>query len=171
MMHRQRSSVAHAVAMTLVVLVGGLLLAGALGGCSEKSQPPDGASTPPVNTDAGGTKFCDFKAGEETAPVKVEAFYPGRHEDTLAAVKSLSETFPGKVCVEIVDWRREEGLKRRQDAGLSCAGVMINGTNAFDLEIDGKKTKVLFERGIDGQWTKAELEAAVRQLLPPEKKE
>jgi hypothetical protein len=111
------------------------------------------------------TEYCDYKGGPETAAVKVVAYYPGRHEDTLAAVKRLLETFPKDVSVEIVDWRRPDGLKRRDESGLTCAGVTINSRNAFDLEMDGKTAKVLFVRGIDGEWTEPDLVAAVKQEL------
>jgi hypothetical protein len=140
-------------------------------GCSKQDRSPPPAlapKVPPIATVPGGgaagtTDFCDFKGGPETAAVKVVAFYPGRHEDTLAAVKRLLETFPKDVNVEIVDWRRPEGLKRRDESGLTCAGVTINGKNAFDLEVDGKTAKVLFVRGIDGEWTEADLVATVKQ--------
>ena len=147
-------------------------------GCSKQKQGEQADVTPPAGEAAEtggmaqaqggaatGVQYCDFTGGPADAKVKVEAYYPGRHEDTLAAVKSLLETFPGKVKVEIVDWRREEGLKRRDAAGLVCAGVMINDKNAFEVEVDGKTNKVLFVRGLDGEWTKADLEAAVRKEL------
>ena len=139
-------------------------------GCSKPKQ--EQAATPPAGEGgmgaaaAGdGVQYCDFKGGPADAKVKVEAYYPGRHEDTLAAIKALLETFPDKVQVEIVDWRREEGLRRRDATGLVCAGVVINDKNTFDLEIDGKPSKVLFVRGLGGEWTNADLEAAVRKEL------
>ncbi len=146
-----------------------LVLVLAATGCTKKKRTaPPPASNSEETT--GSMKLCNFAAGPKTAPVKVVAFYPGRHQDTLAAVKSLINTFPGKVRVEIVDWRTEDGLKRRDAAGLSCAGVVINGKNAFDLVENGKKVKVLFVRGIDGEWTKKDLEAAVRQVLDETKR-
>jgi hypothetical protein len=39
--------------------------------------------------------------------------------------------------------------------------VTVNGKNAFDLVLDGRSEKVLFVRGIDGEWTEAQLNAAV----------
>jgi len=144
-----------------ILLSGAMLLIAGCGkrGGSEAAGPPQPPSA------AGGMQLCNFIGGPEDAPVKVEAYYPGRHEDTLAAVKSLLKTFPGKVRVEIVDWRTEEGMRRRDACGLTCAGVMINGKNAFELEVNGQKRKVLFVRGINGEWTKEDLEAAVRQEL------
>lgn len=146
-----------------------LVLVGA--GCSKQDQAPTAPApspkVPPIAQVPGGAAgtmdYCDFKGGPDAAAVKVVAFYPGRHEDTLAAVKRLLETFPKDVSVEIVDWRRPDGLKRRDESGLTCAGVTINGRNAFDLEVDGKTAKVLFVRGIDGEWTEADLVAAVKQ--------
>ena len=135
----------------------------ALTGCGRKSGTS--GAQPPAAPAGGGMKLCNFIGGPEDAPVKVEAYYPGRHEDTLAAVKDLLKIFPGKVRVEIIDWRTEEGMKRRDACGLTCAGVMINGKNAFELEVNGQKRKVLFVRGINGEWTKDDLIAAVRQEL------
>jgi hypothetical protein len=139
----------------------------AAGGCSKAPDGDDDAKTPtpPPASSVEETEYIDFKAGPDEAPVTVVAFYPGGHADTIAAVKSLLGTFEGRVRVEIVDWRHEEGMRKRSDAGLTCAGVAVNGTFAFDLETNGKPTKVLLLRGIDGEWTKAELEAAVRQEL------
>jgi uncharacterized protein YbjT (DUF2867 family) len=106
-------------------------------------------------------EFCDFRGGPPEALVKVVAYYPGGHEDTLAAVKRLIGKHKGLVSVEVVDWRRKEGAARRERAGLTCAGVTVNGKNAFDLVLDGRSEKVLFVRGIDGEWTEAQLNAAV----------
>jgi len=44
--------------------------------------------------------------------------------------------------------------------------LIENGVpNPAELEMDGKKTRVLFHRGIGGDWTRADLEAAVRREL------
>jgi hypothetical protein len=137
-------------------------------GCSKReAAPPPSKAAPPVASQPApaGTEYCDFKGGPDNAAVKVVAYYPGRHEDTLAAVKRLLEAFPQVVSVEIVDWRRPEGLKRRDADGMTCAGVIINGKNAFDLEMQGKTAKVLFVRAIDGEWTEEDLIAAVKQEL------
>jgi len=131
-------------------------------GCS-RSDEPQAAAAPATAPD--GMQYCDFKAGPEDASVKVVAFYPGRHEDTLAAVKGLVDLFPGKVAVEIVDWRHAEGLRRRDAADLTCAGITINGKNVFELEIDGRTTHVMFIRGLGGEWTDEDLRAAVKQQL------
>lgn len=132
-------------------------------GCSRNDEKPEQAKV--AQTAPEGMQYCDFKSGPEDAAVKVVAFYPGRHEDTLEAVKNLLNVFPGKVAVEIVDWRHAEGLRRRDEAGLTCAGVVINGKNVFELQIDGKTANVMFIRGIDGEWTAGELQAAVKQQL------
>ena len=114
----------------------------------------------------GQGEFCDFKSGPDGAKVKVEAYYPGRHEDTLAAVKSLLATFPGQVQVEIIDWRRPEGATRRDAAGLTCAGIVINGKNTIELNADGKElVRARFVRSVGGEWTKDDLESAVRQEI------
>jgi hypothetical protein len=153
-----------------MTLIGGLgvavLTVGLLSGCSRKDSDAESqAAAAAAPQETTQMELCDFSAGPEDAKVNVVAFYPGRHEDTLAAVKKLLKTFPDTVHVEIVDWRTEEGMKRRDEAGLTCAGVTINGKNAFEVEIDGKTNKVLFVRGIDGEWTEADLVAAVQQEL------
>lgn len=131
-------------------------------GCSrDEGGEGTAATAPPAAPD--GMEYCDFKSGPADAAVEVVAFYPGRHEDTLDAVRNLLEVFPGQVRVEIVDWRHAEGLRRRDAAGLICAGVVINGKNVFDLEVGGRTSKVMFIRGLDGEWTAEELQAAVRQ--------
>jgi hypothetical protein len=142
-----------------------LALVFALSGCG-KGGPPQAAGAGPApgappGVPVGKMDLCDFKAGPESAPVRVVAFYPGRHEDTLAAVKGLLQKFPDQVSVQIVDWRTQEGAAARDQAGLSCAGITINGKNAVELTIDGKTEKVMFIRGIDGDWTGAQLLAAV----------
>lgn len=153
-------------------MAGAVLIAAALviAGCG-KSKSTAGSDTDgarlvgPPSAVGGAMQLCNFKDGPADAPVKVQAFYPGRHPDTLAAVKALVKKYPGKVQIEIIDWRTEDGMKRRDAAGLSCAGVVINGKNAFELEVNGNKSKVLFVRGMDGEWTEADLEAAVKQTL------
>ena len=145
----------------------GLVLTLLVGGCPKReAAPPDPTrAAPPVASQPapGASEFCDFKGGPDTAAVKVVAYYPGRHEDTIAAVKRLLAAFPEDASVEVVDWRRPEGLKRRDASGLTCAGVTINGKNAFDVELQGKMAKVLFVRAIDGEWTEEDLIAAVKQ--------
>lgn len=147
----------------------GLIAAGAMlvgAGCGKGRTSADAAKAAPHGQAAapatGQMEFCDSKQGPENAPVKVVAFYPGRHEDTLAAVKGLVQKFPDQISVEIVDWRRKEGMERRDQAGLTCAGVTINGKNAFDLTVEGRTEKVMFIRGINGDWTEAQLVAAVQ---------
>jgi len=42
------------------------------------------------------------------------------------------------------------------------AGITVNGRNAFDLTVDGRTEKVMFIRGMDGDWTEAQLQAVVK---------
>ena len=138
------------------LLLPALALALAVSGCKKEDKP---AAEKPA-------AYCDFAEGPEAAPVKVVAYYPGGHEDTLAAIKDLLGQYPGKVHVQIVDWRHEEGRKLRDAAQLSCAGVTINGKNVFELERDGKKDSIAFTRGLSkGDWKAEDLKAAVEQEL------
>lgn len=144
-----------------VVAAAMLVLAGCGKGRTSADAPKAAAGGHAGDT-TGQMQFCDAKEGPVDAPVKVVAFYPGRHEDTLAAVRRLLEVAPGKVSIEIVDWRHKEGMERRDQAGLTCAGITVNGRNAFDLTVDGRTEKVMFIRGMDGDWTEAQLQAVVK---------
>jgi hypothetical protein len=131
-------------------------------GCKKKDATTDVA--PPADQEK--VQYCDFEGGPADAPVKVVAYYPGGHEETLAAVKALLEQYPDKVHVQIVDWRREEGRKLRGEAGLSCAGITIDGKNVIEIDRDGKKDSVAFQKGLSkGEWTVADLKTAVDQEL------
>jgi hypothetical protein len=135
-------------------------------GCSKNDQDENQAGPGgPGGTPDCGFKECGLKAGPKDALVKVVAFYPGGHEDTIAAVNGLLKAFPEDVSIQFVDWRHPEGIKDREAAGLGCAGVTINGKNAYDINVDGKVLKVLFERGIGGEWTGEDLTAAVKQEI------
>ena len=135
-----------------------------LAGCGKGRTSADAPKAAGVHAGdgTGQMQFCDAKEGPADAAVKVVAYYPGRHEDTLAAVRRLLEVAPGKVSIEIVDWRHKEGMARRDQAGLTCAGITVNGRNAFDLTVDGRTEKVMFIRGLDGDWTEAQLQAVVK---------
>ena len=125
-------------------------------------EPP---STPSATVRQADDALIDYKDGPEDAKVKIVAYFPGYHEDTLAAVKAMRSLAPAQVQVEVVDWRSEAGLRRLRATGLSFAGITINGKSAFELNVDGQRRRVLFVRGIGGEWTRADLEAAVRQEL------
>lgn len=136
----------------------------AVAGCGKREQTTDVA--PPQNATTDPVQYCDFVGGPENAPVQVVGYYPGEHAETIAALKDLLTSYPDKVRVQIVDWRREEGRKLRDAAGLSCAGVTINGNNVLKIDHDGKVDSVAFTRGLTkGDWTVEDLKAAVDQEL------
>ena len=139
-------------------------------GCSKKDQDGEAAIAPGGAAPDCGFKECGLKEGPKDALVKLVAYYPGGHGDTIAAVKGMRKTFPADVSVEFVDWRHPEGIAKREKAGLGCAGVTINGKNTYDLDVDGKVLKVLFQRGIDSEWTADDLTAAVKQEIAALKK-
>ncbi|MBT7166346.1 MAG: hypothetical protein HN904_26425 [Victivallales bacterium] len=142
----------------------------AVTGCKkEQDQPAGDATTNPAEMAAnagGGVEYCDFAAGPEAAPIKVVAYYPGGHEETLATVKALLKQYPDKVHVRVVDWRHEEGRALKKAAGLSCAGVTINGNHIIEIARDGKKESISFTKGLSkGEWAVEDLKAAVDQEL------
>ena len=133
-------------------------------GCGKK--PAEQAANVDTAPPAAAESYCDFVGGPEDAIVKVVGYYPGEHEETIAVLKELLTSFPGKVRVQIVDWRHEEGRKLRNEANLSCAGVTINGNNVMEIQHGEKTDSVAFTRGLSkGDWTAEDLKAAVEQEL------
>jgi len=144
----------------------------AITGCKkpqEQEQPTGDATTNPAEKAANagsGKEYCDFTGGAADAPVKVKAYYPGGHVETLAAIKALLKQYPGKVHVQIIDFRPEEGRALRKTAGLTCAGVTINDDFIIEIDRDGKKESVSFTKGLSkGEWAVEDLKAAVDQEL------
>lgn len=160
-----KNALAPIVLICIAVVVAALVVFQARKGNNQNGK---NAQTPPG---VGGADFIkggpsiDWKGGPEDAKVVVIAYYPGNKNgiESTIPVKKLVKEFPGKVRVEIVDWRFPEGLKRKREAGLTCAGILINGSDTKTIIENGEKREVWFARRIGGEWTEKDLILAVQQ--------
>jgi molybdate transport system substrate-binding protein len=126
--------------------------------------------TPPEVAEAGGA------TAEPSRPVGkavLVAFFPNDadHRDVRAFLNSLPQRFPGKVTLEIHNFKDPngdpEGFRKWQKAGLGCAGILLNGKNAFTLGTGKAQRLVRFQRKMDVQWRHEELLTAIQQEIGP----
>jgi molybdate transport system substrate-binding protein len=103
------------------------------------------------------------------AAVTVVAFYPASHTAIKTLIESLPAKYPGQVRAEFVDFSTDEGFKRRQQAGLSCGAILINGQPTWTYEKGGRQVQVSFLRALGGEWTEADLHAVIHKLLKENK--
>ena len=111
----------------------------------------------------GGTQVDLIEKGSKQAKVRIEAYYPLTKDHKWAAdlLLPFADKYPGQVYVRLADFRTERGKKLWYASGLTCGGIQINGRS--EILLKGKKEPVSFLQKVDVFWTKAELEAAVRQ--------
>jgi len=99
------------------------------------------------------------------------AFFPNDadHRDVRAFLNGLPQRFPGKVTVEIHDFKDPDGdpdgFRKWQESGLGCAGILVNARNAFTLGTGKDRHVVRFQRKMNVQWKQEELLEAIRQEL------
>jgi len=111
--------------------------------------------------------------GPVAAPGKaaVVAFFPddADHKPVRALLASLPQRFPGRVTVEVHNFRDPsgdpQGFQMWQNAGLGCAGILINGKNSFTVGAGKAAHQVRFQRKMDVIWTQQELLDALAQEL------
>jgi len=106
-------------------------------------------------------------AQKEIPKVVIEAYYPFNEEHIFMKdyLESFAGKYNGKVKVECIDFRDDEGYVRWRKTGLTCGGILINGKNKFKIDIDGQPKDIEFIKRMDMFWTKDELEAVVKQEL------
>jgi len=100
------------------------------------------------------------KAEDLTAPIKVEAYYPGNsgHAYIRELVEGLPKRYPGKVEAEFIDFTSDEGYVRWHDEKhLSCGTILVNGKETFLCDREGKMTEVSFTMGEGGEWKREDL--------------
>jgi molybdate transport system substrate-binding protein len=124
----------------------------------------------------GGLKGCVTAAADAKpiqTTVKVTAFYPDNegHKHVRAFIEGLNKEYPGKVRAEFLDFTAGEGFKRWREAGLSCGTVMIDGSYDWTYEKDGQPRQVIFQMGMDGQWTQDDVRGVIEKLLKEKEKE
>ena len=103
----------------------------------------------------------------DAVPIVIEAYYPltEGHKFIADYLKSVEAANPGKVKVTVHDMQTEEGRKKWMTAGLSCAGVFVNGKTSYEITTNGKKETVAFLQRMDVMWTHQDFEAVLTQIL------
>ncbi len=107
------------------------------------------------------------KAAARKPQVTLVAYYPFNpsHKPSVDMVTAMAQKYPGKVAAEAYDFTTPEGRDKWLNSGLSCAGVLINGTTEWNVLRDGKPEKVSFQKREGILWTEGDLDAVVKQLI------
>jgi hypothetical protein len=152
------------VALIVAVLICGLVGLGCRGEQSIVVEP-DVPSLP--GPSAASAAAAAVTVGNPDAPVKLMAFYPLNegHQFIADYVQEFAEAHSEHVYLEVIDFRTSEGMVVWQDTGLSCAGVLVNGTTVHEIERDGEIETVNFIKRLGVNWTKEDFETVVNQLL------
>jgi molybdenum ABC transporter molybdate-binding protein len=144
-----------------IIADSGLKPVPAAAGAAGVSAPTGGGSAVEM-VDAGTTS-----AGPDDAKVVIQAFYPRTdHGHIIEAVFAYVDKYPGKVRAEYYDWAGSaEARQVWRDNGLSCGAILINGKQTFDIKDEAGSRQVTFMMAMDGEWTKADLDAVVLQAV------
>lgn len=86
-------------------------------------------------------------------------------QKTILQLETLSAEYPGAVTVQIVDTDDAEGVRRREEAGLDCSAVVINGATTLAWGEDEARRTVSFLYPPGLSWTPEDLRAAVEAGL------
>ncbi len=123
------------------------------------------AETEPAASARGPSRQAGDAAGK--AKVTVQAFYPDNegHAVIKQLVEQLGRKYPGQVSAEFVDFTSDEGFERWREAGLTCGAILINGEQTVKIKEAKGTREVTFMMGMGGEWTQADLEAAVVQAV------
>jgi molybdate transport system substrate-binding protein len=99
--------------------------------------------------------------------VTVQAFYPDNEDHAWAKklVVDIDAQYQGKVKAEFIAFNTDEGYQRWKAAGMTCGGLLVNGKQTCQVMRKGKKTEVTFMMKEGGEWTKADLEYAIKEAL------
>ncbi len=164
--------------LAIIGLIVVLALA-ALAGCSGKSgatqqatnpaAPGQGAAIPAGAPAAAGTAAATqpAKVDKWAVPIEIVAYYPFNESHKFIAdyLKSVEKANPGNIKVSVYDMQTEDGRKKWETSGLSCAGVFVNGSTTFDLMTNGKKETVAFLQRMDVYWTHQDFERVLTEIL------
>ena len=125
-----------------------------------------------TTTAAGPSAGAQSASEAQSAPkpdvaVVIEAYYPFNESHQFIAdyLKSVEATNPGKVSVTLYDMQTSEGRQKWTAAGLSCAGVFVNGSTRHEIDRDGTKETVDFLQRMDVFWSKDDFETVMTQEM------
>jgi len=133
------------------------------------SQPGASPSAEGEEAAVGDIRIPPSPPEAANAKVIIKAFYPLNegHKEIIEVLKDLEKRHLGKVRVEAYEIRKPdekpEDFAAWRKTGLSCAGIFINGQDTVKVKDAQGEREVTFHRAMGGEWTKAELIAAVEQ--------
>ncbi len=130
------SSTEKKIAAVLVVaLVALVVVYFTIGSGSEGRAGP---AMPSGGMGGTGAGFPEVEAmGPEDAKVKIVALVPivnPCHAATVAALKKVYEDNPEDIHLTLIDFFGPDSGEWKQNLGVSCATVEINGQRTFDLK-------------------------------------
>jgi len=128
-----------------------------------------GAETTTAAGPSAGTQIASEaqSAPKPDVPLVIEAYYPLNpgHQFIADYLKSVEAANPGKVSVTLYDMQTQEGRQKWSAAGLSCAGVFVNGSTRHEIDRDGTKETVDFLQRMDVFWSKDDFETVLTQEM------
>ncbi len=123
---------------------------------------PAGPGAPPAGGGGGGVE----ELGSPGAKVEIIALVPVAnpcHAATIAELRKAYKRYPDDIHLRIIEFMGPESTTWRNQLGVTCATVAINGEWSFDL--DGRR--VVFQKMEGGTYTPADLgrviEAKIRE--------
>ncbi|MDP6438995.1 MAG: hypothetical protein QGH74_05120 [Candidatus Brocadiia bacterium] len=112
-----------------MIVVGAVLLSGGPDG-------PTGQEPIAKKEESLLLPLCDKLIGEPSAKVKVIALLPVEvacKDQVGLYLAAVAEKHPSMVSVRIADLGSEPGMQVKEEYGIKCATVLINGKSEFDL--------------------------------------
>jgi len=163
----------------IVVLALSVLAAGCKGRGGAPQQagnpvaPGPGTAAKPVGTapspaaPGAAAPAQPTEAQKSAVPIEIVAYYPFNESHKFIAdyLKSVEAANPGKVKVTVYDMQTEEGRKKWEKSGLSCAGVFVNGSTHQEITRNGKKEGVDFLQRMGVFWSHDDFETVLKQIL------
>ncbi|MCC6442138.1 MAG: hypothetical protein IT210_01640 [Armatimonadetes bacterium] len=124
--------------------------------------PPGDEITKAVEDQPAAIEF-----GDKKAKVKMVAYYPLNegHAAIAQQLRKITQQHPGKVQARFVNWQNPDGLAERDANKITCGCVVVDGSDAHKITLNGKTYEVLFQRGMISEWQPEELEQAVKQAV------
>lgn len=124
-------------------------------------------AAPPVPSAPPAPSAKPLTAGNTDAPIKVNAFYPLNegHKFIGDYLIAFAKAHPDQVYVTVTDMQSQEGRKAWEGSGLTCAGVLVNGTTKHELKRNGKTETVDLTKRMGINWQQQDFEDLVKQLL------
>ena len=110
--------------------------------------------------------------GAPEARLKVRAFLPFEclcQGDRLRVMSDSARKYGDRIYIELINMDSHAGARQFDEAGLSCAGVFINGRQMMKVTVDGQTRLVRFtgppieETPGKGSYSSEELQAGIDQ--------